>query len=410
MNAMDPEMNILYLSAIIPYPLEDGDCQRCHHLLRALAKKHTVHFLGFMRAPDEARNLKHLKKYCATTQGVLLTRAHVIGNCLRTWWGARPLNVTSYQSRAMAAAAREVARQHRIQGVHAYRLRMAPYALGIPAEFRVLDYTDSLTRHFENRLRTQTGSLKRAYLKHEAIRLRAYETEVSRQFSASIISSHLDREWLQTLGASDTMAEVTNGVDTRYFTPAPKLTRAPELLFVGNLEYPPNLWGLREFCQRTWPLIRKKQPDARLTVIGRQPRDFDREPVFRQPGVQYLGVVPDLRPYFRRARAAICPLEVASGRQFKMIEYFAAGVPAVASPLVAENVAARPGQHCLVGGSPTEFSRQVLRLLSDRRLADRIRRAARKLALEKYDWKVAARQLQTVYRPWEAKRKPRRRA
>lgn len=390
-------MNILYLSTIVPYPLDDGDRQRSYHLLAALAEKHRVHLLCFTRGAHETTPLKSLARLCASVQGVPISRGQIYANSLAAALGAHSLNVASFRSAAMAAAVRRALAQHRIDAVHAYRLRMAPYALEVKVRWRVLDYTDSLARQFANRLEAHPRAWRRWYWRREAERLAQYERDVSRRFDACLISSAADQDYLRALGAGP-ITEVTNGVDTRAVRPAKRLTAEPRLLFVGNLEYPPNYWGMQEFCRRTWPLIRSQAPQARLTVIGRKPRDYGRNPAYRQPGMEFLGVVPDLGPHYRDSRVAICPVQVASGRQFKVLEYFAAGLPTVTTTRVAENSLARPGRECLAADAPEAFGREVIRLLADDRLAGRLRTAARKLALAQYDWRHAAARLQAVYR------------
>jgi len=92
---------------------------------------------------------------------------------------------------------------------------------------------------------------------------------------------------------------------------------------------------------------------------------------------------------------------VAAGRQFKVIESFAAGVPVVATPVVAENLRAVPEEHLLVADAPGDFARQVVRLCRDTGLADRLRRNARALAERDYDWSVPVAALTRVYQRLE---------
>ncbi|MBN1594862.1 glycosyltransferase [candidate division FCPU426 bacterium] len=403
-------MKILFLSPLVPYPLIDGDRQRAFHLLQALAAKHTVHFLGFLRHPAEEKHLASLRRFCASAAGVFISRPQLLANCLRAWPTSVPLNVAAFHSTAMQEAVARTMREKRIDCVHAYRLRMAPYALRAAAECRILDYTDALTRQFQNRTLVQRGWWRQWYNQHEWRRLRRYEPEVSHGFTASCISSALDRGQLLSLGADKTLIEITNGVNTRSIRAVSRLTSKPTLLFVGNLAYEPNLWGLQRFCQETWPLIRRQDRRVRLLVVGQAPDRLAQDPILRQSGVHFAGVVSSLQPYFARTRVAICPLEVASGRQFKVIEYFAAGLPTVASPVVAANLGAQSGRHCLVAKTPRAFAESVLSLCQDNRLAERLRRAGRTLAVKKYDWNHAAGRLLALYRRLERKPGSRRKA
>jgi polysaccharide biosynthesis protein PslH len=393
-------MNILFISPIVPFPPVDGDRQRAYHLLRRLARSHRVRAVCFVRGEQDRAGLEHLRTFCAGAEGVEISALRIRLNSLAAWPGRLPLNVAAFASGAMAARVRRIAAQEAFDVAHAYRLRSAPYALQARARWRVLDYTDALTRYFDARIAEPGPWWKRAYLRREAERLRKYEVRASRNFDACLISSPSDREVLRQAGAAETLSVVTNGVDTAVLRPA-QLTLEPRLLFVGNMEYVPNAAGLRAFCRETWPRIRAELPAAELTVVGRPPAEPPAERARRYPGAEFAGVVPDLPDWFHRARVAICPLPVAAGRQFKVIEAFAAGVPVVATRVVAENLGAIPDRHLLVADGAVEFAAQAIRLCRDPALAERLRRQARSLAEEQYDWSRAGEALDQVYRALE---------
>lgn len=53
-------MNILFVSAILPYPLFSGGQVRIYNILRLLAKKHTITLLSFIRNEEERSYAKEL--------------------------------------------------------------------------------------------------------------------------------------------------------------------------------------------------------------------------------------------------------------------------------------------------------------------------------------------------------------
>jgi len=394
-------MNILFLSALVPFPPQDGDRQRSFHLLQALASKHRVHLLCFYRTADERRQLEALKTVCASVAGVPISRSAIYANSLKTWLTPQPLNVGAFASAAMHSAVGEAMKKHQIDAVHAYRLRMAPYALGIKSAKRVLDYTDALTRYFQARAQQPAPWWKKIYLKREARVLAAYEPAVSRRFDAAFISSPDDQAVLKNLGAADNIAVATNGVDTKQVRPQRKLPETKTVLFVGNMQYPPNAEGIRDFCRRTWPRIAAAVPGAKFQVVGLLPAGSKGDWARLYPGAEFTGRVPQVEPYYAQACVVVCPLQVASGRQFKVIEAFAAGVPVVSTPVVAKNLAAGLEKEILAGDTPGVLAEQVVRLLNDSRLAERIRKNARRLAEKQYDWAEALAPVLAVYAQWE---------
>lgn len=399
-------MNILFLAPLVPYPPLDGDRQRSYHLLKALALKHRVSLLCFYRSRAEREALQALRPLCAGgVSGIFISNFQIRWNCLSAWFSKRPLNVAAFQSRAMERAVEKIVREKSIDVVHAYRLRMAPYALGGKVRKRVLDYTDALTRYFQARLGQPASFWKKIYLQRELRCLSQYEAKVSHGFDACVISSPEDQQVLYQAGAARNLEVVTNGVDTRALRPGAKLSKIPAVLFVGNMQYPPNAEGIRVFCLTTWPRIKAQEPKARFQVVGLTPRGSQATWPRLYPGAEFLGLVPELQPHYANARVVVCPLEVASGRQFKVIEAFAAGVPCVTTPVVAKNLNARPERELLIGENPEHFAAQVIRLLRDQALAARIRKSARTLAVRTYDWPHAAQPLLDLYAPRKPKRK-----
>lgn len=393
-------MNILFISPVVPYPPVDGDRQRSFYLLQRLVRAHRVHALCFMRSEQDRAGLEELRKICVSARGVPWPPWRIRLNSLAAWPTRTPLNVASFYSRSMLAEVRRIVAREAIDAVHAYRLRSAPYALQAPVRLRVLDYTDALTRYFGARLAEPHPWWKRWYLRRETRRIRDYEVGASRRFDACLISSPGDRNVLRNEGAADTLTVVSNGVDTGRMQPGP-LAAEPRLLFVGNMEYPPNAAGLQAFCRDAWPRIRTQLPSARLTVVGRPPRLEGAARARLYPGAEFAGLVPETAEYYRRARVAICPLQVAAGRQFKVIEAFAAGTPVAATTVVAENLGAQSGRHLLAGDDPDTFARQVVRLCTDAGLAEHLRGAARKLVEEQFDWSRSGDALDRVYRELE---------
>jgi glycosyltransferase involved in cell wall biosynthesis len=162
---------------------------------------------------------------------------------------------------------------------------------------------------------------------------------------------------------------------------------------VGNLQYAANAEGLNWFCRDCWPQIHSALPESRLTVVGIPSRA-----VGNVAGMERTGVVPEVLPYYHRSRVAICPVRASAGRQFKVLEAFAAGIPVVATSQVAENLGAKDGEHLLVADSAADFARQVIGLCRNRRLAEGLRARALRFVRKNFSWQLPKTDLLALYR------------
>ena len=107
-------------------------------------------------------------------------------------------------------------------------------------------------------------------------------------------------------------------------------------------------------------------------------------------GIDVVGTVPDLAPYYHAHRVLAVPIRTGSGTRLKLFEAFASGIPAVSTTVGAEGIAYQDGTHLLVADDPSAMADAIVRLLRDDSLATAISEAALALAEERYDWSLAA--------------------
>src|SRR5262249_20049776 len=114
---------------------------------------------------------------------------------------------------------------------------------------------------------------------------------------------------------------IPNGVDTSHFFPnKPRgASSNASIVFVGRMDYFPNIDGVKYFVDRILPIVWRRRPEVELQIIGSNPSRKIRE-LSRISGVTVSGHVPDVRPYVASAAVAIAPLRIARGTQNKVLE------------------------------------------------------------------------------------------
>jgi len=278
---------------------------------------------------------------------------------------------------------------------------MAPYALRFKGP-RFLDYTDSMTRYAERRALVQAlagRNLAASLLRGQARKTAAYESWCAGQFDGGFFNARQDCEAVQAMypGASGRLHVAPNGVDAGHFKPqGARPRRDPnELLFIGHLAYPPNADAVAWFVRSVLPLVRRKVPKARLTVVGADaPPEL--APLASVEGVHFAGFAPDTRTHLWRAAVSVCPVRSGAGRQNKLLEAFAAGLPAVATSLAAQGAEAGAGKHLLVADGAADFADAVVRLLKAPALGRSLAARADGLLKGLYVWRANAAVLDRV--------------
>ena len=217
------------------------------------------------------------------------------------------------------------------------------------------------------------------------------ESHLSQLVDAFFACSKHDQEVLESLNKPRIKGYVvSNGVDseTRPFDNTPNKSESKQILFCGSLDYPANRDGLLWFHQETWPLILKRQPSARLVIIGRGALRERFETLCADPTVEFGGTVDDVVPYYRRTGVVVVPLRKGSGTRLKILEAMSMGNPVVSTQIGVQGIEAVDGEHLLVADEPTQFAEAVDKLLVNAELFEKMRHAARRLVEARYDWHV----------------------
>ena len=160
--------------------------------------------------------------------------------------------------------------------------------------------------------------------------------------------------------------------------------------------WPPNVEGVLWFWENVWPQVRKRAPQATLTLIGKNPTERI-QALAADPNVEVLGYVPDLTPYLEETAAFIVPLHAAGGMRVKIIDAWSWGLPIVSTTIGAEGIEIQDGENILIADSPAGFADAVVRLLEDTQFQAQLASNGRSWVEDHYDWRSVYGQWDQVY-------------
>jgi polysaccharide biosynthesis protein PslH len=211
----------------------------------------------------------------------------------------------------------------------------------------------------------------------------AFERRVLRSCARVYVCSADERQELAAAGITN-VTVVPNGVDVQ----AIRHTPDPDdgyVLFAGDLSYGPNLAAARWIADEIAAALRRRAPDRRIVVAGR-----DASPELRrqlaEAGVELRSPVADMRAVERGAAVVIVPLRSGGGTRLKIIEAFGAGRAVVSTAIGAEGIQAEHGHHLLIADSAERIAGEVAGLLDDPERRRALAANARALAEERYGW------------------------
>jgi glycosyltransferase involved in cell wall biosynthesis len=299
---------------------------------------------------------------------------------------------------------------------HVDHLQMAQFVPDNGQTLNVLDEHNVEWRIVERIARSNPSAAKRLLARIEYPKLRQFEREMCMRAHYVLTVTDEDNAALGKLvgRVADSpgyplIETIPIGVDTDYFSYEWQCDRHAKCVFVGTMYWPPNVDSVLHFCRDILPLARSDVPELEFDIVGLRPTKavFGLERTHSR--VRVTGSVDDVRPYMARSRVLIVPLRSGSGMRVKILNAMAAGVPIVTTSIgcegieglmpVEEPIADHPNDNAniWIADSPKNFSRAVVTLTRDDKLARTLSRNGRELVETKYDWSIISKRIVEVY-------------
>ncbi len=368
-------MRVLFVSPVVPWPPESGGRMRTYNLIRSLRGRAEVHLRAVFEAHQDDRSLDPLRPHCSSALGFPRGSPGTI----RRWTRARI-------ERWFHSPALEEHLAHEIASggfdlVHLDELLLAR-SLPIDAQIPVVVHHHKLDTVLHEMLPGRSHLQKR----FDVWKLHRLETEAARLYGQHIACSAGDARILLRRHPHLSVGVVESGFDPDFFRPSnPPIAReAARLLFLGSMNYEPNIDAIVYFVREILPLVRDRAPSATLEIVGAEPPREVLE--LASPSVKVEGLVADVRPYLERAAALVIPLRIGGGTRLKLVEAVAMGCPVVSTSVGAEGLGFENGAHLAIADRPREFADAVLEVVADRDRARTRAAAARRFADEHYRW------------------------
>jgi glycosyltransferase involved in cell wall biosynthesis len=394
-------MKILQLCNKPPYPPVDGGTMAMNSVTQGLLRegcevkvltvesdKHPLHVGRLPEAYREATGIESV---------YVDLRVKPLQAAVDMFYG-ESYHVERYISVSFTKKLKEVLKQEEFDVVHVESVFLTPY---VPLIRRHSNAKVILRAHNVEHLiwrgvaQSTRHGLKRWYLKHLALTLRAYEVEHVNDYDGVVCITQRDADWFRTNGCRRPLTVVPFGVAPTQALKHSSI-QAISLYHLGAMDWTPNLEGVEWFLDEVWPVVHREVPQARLFLAGRQmPERLLNAAI---DGVTVVGEVPDACQFIADKQVNIVPLHSGSGLRIKIIEAMSMGKAVVSTTVGASGIDCTDGEHLLIADTPEQFARQIGRLAADGDLLNRVGEAAAKLVADKYDEKKLSQHLIEFYK------------
>ena len=396
-------MHVVIVDGDVSYPPSSGKRLRTLHLMLRLARRHRLTYIA--RAHNGDGEIRQAAAFLSDQgiEPILLDDplprkggpgfyARLAANLL----SPLPYSAASHRSRRMRDAIRKYAALH---AVDLWQFEWTPYVATLPASTEarrllIAHNVDSLIwqRYHENERRV----LKRFYIRRQCRKFERFERRVLAEVDSIVAVSRDDAALLRRQFGVENVEVIENGVDSAYFENV-RGGKAEAILFLGSLDWRPNLDAVRLLLDVIFPVVHRAEPSARLSLVGRSPPDWLVQRVVQTPNVELHANVPDVRPYLAESGVLAVPLRIGGGSRLKILEALACGLPVVSTRIGAEGLELQPDRDLIVVERVEDMAAALVESI---RCPERVRtmaRQGREVVRAHYDWDTLADKLERVW-------------
>lgn len=384
-------MKILWLKTDFLHPTRKGGQIRTLEMLKQLHRRHEIHYVALDDGAS-AEAVPRAKEYCSRTYPVAhrappRTSPAFFGQLAGNLFSPLPLSIARYRVEELR---RTIERVMRAESPDVLVCDFLTPAVNIDDLAAWILFQHNVETMIWRRHAETASGLRRIYFANQAERMFRFEADVCRKVRRVIAVSESDARTHRELFGLQDVPSVPTGVDVEALTPPGPRTIETDLIFIGSMDWMPNVDGVDYFLDEILPVIRRKRPDCSMTIVGRYPPKSLRQRAAQDPRLRVTGTVDDVRPYLWSAAVSVVPLRIGGGTRLKIYEAMAAKTPVVSTSIGAEGLDIHPPDDIRLADTAEAFADACLELLDDADSRARIAHSAWELVASRYSWSSVA--------------------
>jgi glycosyltransferase involved in cell wall biosynthesis len=388
-------MNLLQLAHRLPWPPIDGGNKGVLGFVEGYSHHPSVARLALIcmcRLEDLRWAAEWRPKGVEVSVEPVDARNSVARLLANTLFSRRPFNMEKYCRASFAEKVRSALADAAPDVVHFDGLHTACYAPQVarfaPRAVRVIRCHNAEYMILDRLAQSEPNRAKRSLIALQARRVRSYEAEMLDHFDLILAITETDAARFRVLNprCSERIVVLPAGANLpEALPPEPRQDGgALRLIHIAAMDWLPNQGGLRWLRDEVLPVLNDIGVDYHLDVIGKNmPAEFD---AMSGPRVTVHGFVEDLTPLMRAAHLAVVPLKVGSGMRVKILDYWAIGVPVVATRVAAEGLDDGDDPVVALADEPKTFALTIQRLAASPAERRALRIAAFAKVSRSYGW------------------------
>ena len=382
---------ILMISYRFPYPLIDGSRIRIYNVGKILAEKYQVDLLAINEGKIAIGDIEETEKIFNKVVPFSFNPIWFKLNTLKGLFSKNSLQIYYHYFKKV----QEWINQHYTEYdlIFCVHIRMTKYLEKIKNITKVIDFIDATSINYQEAQKNSAG-LWRFIYPIENKRTLSYELKMLKEFDKVFITSPFDKQYLvdNSQNVIDNLIIIPNGVKEELLTRKNNFKEEKWIVFLGKMNYSPNVDSVIYFANKIFPLIIKIEDDLKFIIVGSNPTKEVLK-LGRRKNIEVTGFMDDPYEYLEKAKIIVAPLRFGAGTQYKILEAMALGKVVVTTSKGARGISGEDGKHFIIVDNEKEMAKKILDLIHDKLKRDRIGNNAKKLINSKYRWDIIGEKL-----------------
>ncbi len=404
-------MKILFVTASLPYPPQQGGALRTYGLLHGIHQAgHNLTLLSFSEANSSSYVGTPLETFCSYIETVATPNRTKSARLRDLFLSIEPDIARRLYSEAFEIRLKELINAEHFDLIQFEGIEVACYLpiiwqMGTQAKL-VYDAFNAEAAMQYAIFEIDRGSPRRwpaaVYSLIQSQRISKFENELCQKADLVIAVSAEDATLLQGYNPKRSVPVVANGIFTDEYEKQSAGLNLGEhaLVFTGKMDYRPNVDAVLWFASQVLPKIKQVTSEVKFYIVGQKPHQ-SLEHLRDNTSVIVTGWVESVLPYLNGSEVYIAPLRMGSGTRLKILEAMAAGCAVVATTLAASGMQRETEMGMLVVDNPEQMADTIIKLLNTPTMRSKLGKAAHHYVKSHYDWSVLIPDLLAAYKAIE---------
>ena len=377
-------MKVLVLLSRIPWPLEKGDKLRAYHHIKIISEKHEVILVCLTDTKPHPKAIDSLSQFCTEIHFIQLSKIGIAWNLITSIFNDKPFQVSYFYNKRAQKKVDKIIEKHMPRHLFVQLVRTAEYVKKYHVLNSTFDYMDAFSTGAERRIEKAIPGIK-ILLSMESKRLKKYENYIFNHFTNKTIISKTDRDLIKHPD-NNQIVILPNGVDFVQFCKDSTIEKKYDLVFTGNMSYPPNIKAAQFLALEIMPLLKQTNPDIILVIAGASPHSSVKK--LASKNIIVTGWLDNITDAYNQSKIFVAPMQIGTGMQNKILEAMAMEVPVVTSDLASTAIGATHKENILIANSANEYAEHITTLLSSIELQKELSKNGLEFATQNFDWKI----------------------